>query len=209
MSSRFHIAKASFIISAPDLARCPDMQNRPEVAVVGRSNVGKSSFINALVRHNGLAKTSQTPGKTRLLNYFDVQGKLGEKPAGMVLVDLPGYGYARVSKTEQAQWRREMERFLKEREPLKLVLLLVDSRHGPQENDCQMAEWLQFFGLPILVIMTKVDKLSKNVIQKQRQLTAKGLDVMPEKVIPFSAVTKQGLDDVWRALIERDLVVTT
>jgi len=171
---------AVFVKSAPNIKDAPDMGGVPEVLMLGRSNVGKSSLINALVGHKGLAKTSNTPGKTRLMNYFLIDNQLA-------LVDLPGYGYAKVSKIQQQAWQVAFETYMRKREEIKLTLLLIDGRHGPQPSDVQMLDWLAAHNLPVTVILTKLDKINKNQYAKQQALTAQLLDVDREAVVLFSA----------------------
>lgn len=171
--------QAVFIKSAPSITDAPDLQGSPEVLMLGRSNVGKSSLINALVSRKGLAKTSNTPGKTRLMNYFWIDEKIA-------LVDLPGYGYAKVSKSQQQQWQKEFERYMREREEIKLTLLLVDGRHGPQPSDIQMYDWLMANDLPVKIILTKLDKVKKAQRAKQIKLTVSELEINPDDVLPFS-----------------------
>lgn len=164
----------------------------PEVAFVGRSNVGKSTLINGLLNRKGLAKTSGTPGKTRLINFFEVNGRFH-------LVDLPGYGYARVPKGEQAAWRNRIEGYLQGRGPLRLVVVLVDIRHPLAASDRQMVEWLAHFGRPCLVVATKRDKLSRSRVHQAAQLLSKETD---REVVAVSARAREGLDDLWRVLTE-------
>lgn len=150
------IKKAKFITSAPTIKECPEL-NLPEIALIGRSNVGKSSFINAIVNINGLAKTSNTPGKTKLINLFDIDETF-------IFADLPGYGYAKVSGKTQNQWQKSLEQYLLKRETLVSLIQLVDSRHPLQNNDLQMAEWIKYNNLPCFVIATKVDQISRSQI---------------------------------------------
>lgn len=168
----------------------------PEVAFVGRSNVGKSSLINALINRKSLARTSSEPGKTRTINFYNVEGKL-------YFVDLPGYGYAKLSKSEKAKWGSMIEEYLKNREQLSCILLIVDVRHDPSENDIEMYKWLKFYDYNTIVICTKTDKLSKLQVNKNLQRIKKVLQLEEgDKLIPFSAQTKQGKEDIWR-VIER------
>jgi GTP-binding protein len=146
-----------FSMSAPNLAGCPPVQY-PEYAFVGRSNVGKSSLINMLTGIKNLARTSADPGKTRLINYFLVDEQ-------WYLVDLPGYGYARISKGKRKGWDQMVREYIESRESLFYTFLLIDSRHEPQDNDLRFVEWLGMKGLPFCLIFTKVDKLSKNKLQ--------------------------------------------
>ncbi|HEY5948592.1 MAG TPA: ribosome biogenesis GTP-binding protein YihA/YsxC, partial [Kofleriaceae bacterium] len=147
-------ANARFITSAAESKQFPP-ESLPEIAVVGRSNVGKSSLINALTGQDGLARTSRTPGRTRLINWFEIDGKFH-------LVDLPGYGYAEVSRSMRESWRPLIESYLSERKTLAGVLLLIDVRRGPQDEELDFVPWLEARGTPIVVALTKSDKLAKN-----------------------------------------------
>ena len=166
------IKTSEFITSAVKRNQYP-VDVRPEVAFVGRSNVGKSSIINALTNRRKLAKVSQTPGKTRLINFFLINDE-------MYLVDLPGYGYAKVSKKEKESWGKTIETYLMEREQLKKVVLLIDSRHKPTADDILMHEWIKHFGYKVIVIATKSDKLSNNEIGKSKKLIKETLKLGPE-----------------------------
>lgn len=150
------ITKASFITSAPTLKECPQL-DLPEFALIGRSNVGKSSFINSIVGIRGLAKTSNTPGKTKLINLFNVSDLF-------IFADLPGYGYAKVSGKTQNQWQKSLEQYLLKRDSIVSLIQLIDSRHEIQQNDLQMAEWIRHNNLPCFILATKVDQISKNQI---------------------------------------------
>lgn len=178
------ITAAEYITSAPTLKECPDW-DLPEIAMVGRSNVGKSSFINTLTHRKNLAKTSNTPGKTRLMNFYRID------PA-FALVDLPGYGYAKVSKTMQAQWQKHFQVYLQKRPNLILVVQLIDARHGPQDSDEQMLSWLEHRDIPVVLVLTKVDKISRNDLGKQVQETARKLGLNPDQLFTFSAETGWG-----------------
>ncbi len=169
------IKNAQFLISSPDLALCPTL-NLPEFALLGRSNVGKSSFINALARNNKLAKTSNTPGKTRLINLF----KFNED---FVFADLPGYGYAKVSKTEQASWQKNLEKYLLEREALVSTIQFIDARHEIQKNDFQMNDWLKVNKVAVFSVLTKCDYVSRNEIAAKCKNVEKYFDCM---CVPFS-----------------------
>ena len=193
------IFTADYITSAPSLKECPDFQGTPEMVLVGRSNVGKSSFINSMTQRKNLARTSNTPGKTRYINFYSiVYGKSGADK--LLFVDLPGYGYAKISKAEQEKWRLNLEAYLGKRASIRLVIQMIDGRHGPQNNDIQMHEWLQFHGRRVQVVLTKIDKLSKNDIAKSVAQTARLLDSAPEDVITYSAETHLGRDKAWQAL---------
>lgn len=179
------ILSAEFIKSADGLKNCPDFR-LPEVAMIGRSNVGKSSFINALTNRKGLAKTSNTPGKTRLINLYNINNQL-------IIADLPGYGYAKISKTEQERWRKILEEYLLKRESLKFVFQLIDARHEVQNNDLQMRSWLEYHDIPIITIATKVDSMKKNEAAKSIQNLTKALDA---EIIAFSSKTCVGKDKI-------------
>ncbi|GAB6076176.1 ribosome biogenesis GTP-binding protein YihA/YsxC [Desulfurobacterium crinifex] len=160
-----------------------------EVAFVGRSNVGKSSLLNTLANNFKLAKVSSEPGKTRSINFYLVNNKF-------FMVDLPGYGFAKVSFKEQKRWRELIENYLKERDTLKGVFLLVDSRVGPTEKDRQMKDWLDFFGIPYVVVATKVDKLKSSEKQKLKKKIEEGFGDKDLRVIPFSSKTREGRVEV-------------
>ena len=150
--------QAKFVKSAEKLSQCPE-SILPEFPLLGRSNVGKSSFINGLANQKHLAKTSNTPGKTRLINYFDFSNSF-------MIADLPGYGYAKVSKEEQNRWQKNLEEYLLKREQIACLIQFIDGRHDIQKNDIQMREWVLHYNLPIITIITKVDCISKNQISK-------------------------------------------
>jgi GTP-binding protein len=190
---------AKFITSAPTLKHAPDLGGLPEFLMVGRSNVGKSSFINTLTRQKGLAKTSSTPGKTRLINFFELE-LAPEHP--VILVDLPGYGYAKVSHKEQEQWHRELPRFLQGRETIHSAFQLLDIRHPPKDSDIQMRQWLESIGRPVYTILTKMDKLSRTEATRQSQAIAKIMNLPEDSVLMFSAVTGYGRDKVIAILSE-------
>lgn len=166
----------------------------PEAAFAGKSNVGKSSLINALMNRKSLARTSAQPGKTQTINFYNINDAL-------YFVDLPGYGFARVSEGIKAQWGKMVERYLKRSEQLKAVFLLVDIRHAPSENDRIMYDWICANGYQPILIATKLDKIKKSQIQKQRQLILNTLGAKKETVlIPFSAQTKQGREEIYEIL---------
>ena len=172
----------------------------PEVAFAGRSNVGKSSLLNQLVRRKAFARVSRTPGRTREINFFEVNGRF-------VLADLPGYGYARISKERRAEWRPLIEGYLRRSPSLRGVVLLIDVRRDPTEDDLQMLDFLSEIGTPTIIALTKIDKLSSHAgAVRVRELTAAlGLD--EDQVIPFSAHTGRGRDELAAALVA--LVETT
>lgn len=167
-----------------------------EIAFAGKSNVGKSSLINSLINRKALARTSSQPGKTQTINFYNVEEKL-------FFVDLPGYGYAKVSKTERERWGKLIEDYLYQRETLKKVVLLIDIRHEPGENDKMMYDWIVHNGYEPLVIATKLDKLKRSQISKHVSMVKKGLGINNiNTIIPFSAVTKQGKDKIWEIFDE-------
>jgi GTP-binding protein len=182
---------AKFITSAAKPTDFPPPR-LPELAVVGRSNVGKSSLINALVGQNGLARTSRTPGRTRLLNWFEIDGRFN-------LVDLPGYGYAAVDRDMRAGWQPLIEEYLAKRDVLAGVLLLIDVRRGPEEEELDFVPWLENRKVPIVVALTKADKLPKN---KRMLEVAKAKKTLALKRDPIavSAQDGDGIEQVWRAL---------
>ena len=167
----------------------------PEIAFAGKSNVGKSSLINGLLNRKSLARTSSQPGKTQTINFYNINDAL-------YFVDLPGYGYAKVSKDVQEKWGVMIENYLQTSKQLKAVFLLIDIRHEPSANDKNMYEWVVYNGYDPIIIATKLDKIKRSQIQKQLKLIRQGLNVKPGTVIlPFSVQTKQGRDEIW-AMIE-------
>ncbi len=169
---------------------------KPEIAFAGKSNVGKSSLINALMNRKSLARTSAQPGKTQTINFYNVNDL-------MYLVDLPGYGYAKVSQSEKEKWGRLIERYLKNSGNLKAVFLLVDIRHGGNANDRQMYEWVTSEGFHPVIIGTKLDKIKRSQIQKQVKILRESLGADKDTIIiPFSAETKQGRDEIWDLMDE-------
>ena len=168
--------------------------NIPEVAFVGRSNVGKSSMINALLNRKDLAKVGAVPGKTRVINFFNVDNKL-------YFVDLPGYGYANVSKKEQQNWKIMIETYLHTRKQLELIIMIVDVRHLPTENDKIMHLWLRESNIPYIIAATKTDKISKSQVNRNINDIKKALEINNEiPVIPVSSKTKQGKDELWNLI---------
>jgi GTP-binding protein len=166
----------------------------PEVAFAGRSNVGKSSLLNALVRRKAFARVSKTPGRTREINFFAVNGLF-------VLADLPGYGYAKISKTRQAEWRPLIEGFLRKSPRMRGVVQLLDIRRDPSDDDKQMLDMLADLELPTLICVTKIDKLSKGAVAARVKELAGALALDPEQIIPFSAVTGEGRDELAEAVV--------
>ena len=167
---------------------------KPEVAFAGKSNVGKSSLINTLMNRKSYARISATPGKTQTINFYNINDRL-------YLVDLPGYGYAKVSEKEKAQWGRMIERYLRASTQLKAVVLLIDIRHEPSANDKMMYKWIVEQGYEPVIIATKLDKIKRSQVQKHVKMLKEGLGLVPgTKIIPFSSVTKQGRDEIWELI---------
>ena len=178
-------------------SKLPD-NDLPEIAFAGKSNVGKSSLINGLLNRKSLARTSAQPGKTQTINFYNVNKNL-------YFVDLPGYGYAKVSVEIRAKWGKMIERYLHGSPQLKKVYLLIDIRHVPSENDCMMYDWIVDNGYEPVIICTKLDKIKRSQVQKNLKLIREKLDLVPgTTMIPFSAQTKQGRDEIWN-LIEETL----
>ena len=166
----------------------------PEIAFAGKSNVGKSSLINALMNRKALARTSSQPGKTQTINYYNVNDAL-------YFVDLPGYGYAKVSLEIKAKWGKMIENYLKKSKQLKMVFLLMDIRHEPSENDRTMYDWVKKMGFQPIIIATKLDKINRSQISKQVKVLREGLKATKDTVIiPFSAQTKQGREEIYELL---------
>ena len=180
-----------FVMSAPSVDDMPDTS--AEIAIVGRSNVGKSSIINALSARKNLAQTSNTPGRTRLLNLYEMEGS-GEPPAAVV--DLPGYGYAKVSASMRDEWGRMIERYLLERPQLAMVVVLVDAEVGPTKLDAQMLEWVRSHGVPHQVVATKHDKVKSAKRQKRKAELAAGCQLQPGDIVWASAHKGTGIDQL-------------
>ena len=169
---------------------------KPEIAFAGKSNVGKSSLINGLLNRKSLARTSSNPGKTRTINFYDVENTL-------YFVDLPGYGYAKAPKTEIQKWGKMIEDYLYQRETLKSIVLLIDIRHEPGNNDKMMYDWLKHYNYDIIIIATKADKIKRSQLQKHIAMIRKGLNMSAEdKIIPFPSMTKQGKEEIWSVFDE-------
>ena len=170
----------------------------PEFAFAGKSNVGKSSLINALMNRKAYARTSSQPGKTQTINFYNINGAL-------YYVDLPGYGYAKIAVEVKEKWGKMIERYLRNSQMLKMVFLLIDIRHEPSANDKLMYEWIIFNGYHPVIIATKLDKINRSQVAKHTKAIRQGLGMAPEDIIiPFSAETKQGRDEIWD-LIEGSL----
>jgi len=194
-----HIRSARFVISSPDVGSCPE-QSFPEYAFIGRSNVGKSSLINMLVGKKGLAKISGTPGKTRLINHFIVNDE-------WYLVDLPGYGYAKISQSERAKWKKMINAYLLKRENLICTFILIDSRHEPQKNDLEFMAWMGEKQLPFVIVFTKSDKLTRIKLEESMEAYATNLsqswEELPRRFIT-SAVTALGKEELLAFISENN-----
>ncbi|MGB9803631.1 ribosome biogenesis GTP-binding protein YihA/YsxC [Desulfofundulus sp.] len=188
-----NIVSAEFVRSITELNRCPD-GGRPEVALAGRSNVGKSSLLNCLVNRRNLARTSNTPGRTRTINFYLINKRF-------YLVDLPGYGYARVPEKVRLNWGPLIEGYLSHRPELRGVVQIVDLRHPPTAQDVQLYQWLKHHHLPAVVVATKADKLSRSQGLQQLQVVRQTLGLVEEdRLIKFSARTREGRDELWRVI---------
>lgn len=169
---------------------------KPEVAFAGKSNVGKSSLINALMNRKSLARTSAQPGKTQTINFYNINNEL-------YYVDLPGYGYAKVSESVREKWGNMIEKYLRMSKQLKAVFLLLDIRHEPSANDKAMYDWIVYQGYQPIIIATKLDKINRSQKDKQIKLIREGLQVVPgTKIFPFSAESKQGREEIWACIEE-------
>ena len=176
-------------------SKIPDNQ-LPEIAFAGKSNVGKSSLINAMMNRKSLARTSSQPGKTQTINFYNIND-------AMYLVDLPGYGYAKVAESEKVKWGKMIENYLHTSKQLKAVFLLIDIRHTPGTNDKTMYDWIVYQGYKPIIIATKLDKLKRSQVQKALKEVRTGLGLNADDiVIPFSAATKQGRDEIWALMDE-------
>lgn len=184
----FKINHSSFVKSVAQISQLPE-EKLPEFAFIGRSNVGKSSLINTLTNKKSLVKVSNTPGKTQLINYFNINDSL-------YFVDLPGYGFARASKSAKDAWSKNIRNYLLHSEYLNLLFVLIDSRHGIKANDMEMFQFLYEYEIPCCVIATKRDKLSGNAWTKQRKLIGQQLNVSLSDVLAFSSVTRQGKNEL-------------
>ena len=186
---------ADILLSATNKSHYPQ-DGIPEVALAGRSNVGKSSFINTMLNRKNLARTSGKPGKTQLLNFFNIDDKLR-------FVDVPGYGYARVSKKEREKWGKMIEEYLTSRENLRAVVSLVDLRHEPSADDVQMYEFLKFYEIPVILVATKADKIPRGKWNKHESMIKKKLDFdKTDTFIIFSSINKTGVEEAWDAIFD-------
>ena len=185
------IRSAEFILSASSPWQFPP-PTLPEIAFAGRSNVGKSTLINSLLNRKKLVKTSSTPGKTQLINFFNINDKFH-------FVDLPGYGFAKVPENVRKQWQRLIESYLQERESLRNVVLIVDSRHGPTAQDRQLKDWLDYYERPVLIVASKVDKLKRGQIQKNLKIIRQDL-ALNKTPLAHSSLEKGRREEIWKNL---------
>ena len=186
---------ADILLSATNKNHYPQ-DDIPEVALAGRSNVGKSSFINTMLNRKNLARTSGKPGKTQLLNFFNIDDQLR-------FVDVPGYGYARVSKKEREKWGKMIEEYLTTRKNLRAVVSLVDLRHEPSADDVQMYEFLKYYEIPVILVATKADKIPRGKWNKHESMIKKKLDFdKTDTFIIFSSVNKTGVEEAWDAIFD-------
>jgi GTP-binding protein len=187
------VTSAEFITSAVKRSDYPE-EFLPEVAFAGRSNVGKSSLINTLVNRKHLVRTSSSPGRTQTLNFFQINNQVN-------FVDLPGYGFAKVPLKVKAQWKTMVESYLKNRTTLKLVIILLDIRRTPSSDDASLMRWLENFGIPFLMVLTKTDKLSQNKCSAQQRIIQDFLMLKREEVVCFSAVTRKGRQEILKHIM--------
>lgn len=189
------VNNVELIISAVRPEQYPET-DLPEYALAGRSNVGKSSFINTMIRRKSMARISQKPGKTQTLNFYKIEEAL-------FFVDVPGYGFAKVSKTEREKWGVMIETYITSREQLRGVIQIVDLRHKPTEDDRMMYEFLKYYEIPVIVVATKADKIPRSKWQKNAKIVRETLDFDPDdKFVLFSSETKMGKDEAWQFIKE-------
>lgn len=185
--------EVDILISAVKPEQYPEL-DLPEVALSGRSNVGKSTFINSMIGRKNMARTSQQPGKTQTLNFFNIDNQL-------IFVDVPGYGYAKVSKKQREAFGKMIETYITTREALKLVIQLVDLRHPPTEDDVLMYDFLKYYDIPTLIIATKEDKIPKGKVQKHIKIIKEKLELEPgDQIISYSSIEKKKQDQIWAAI---------
>lgn len=193
------VKRSEFVISAVSPKQYPQ-DDLPQIALVGRSNVGKSSFVNKLINRKRLARTSSRPGKTQTLNFYKIYGERFD----FHFADLPGYGYAKVSKQVQSQWGPMIQQYLLEGEDLLFVIQITDIRHPPSKEDRAMYAWLKDNGVPVVVIATKLDKIPKGKVQKHLKIIREALELEgADELVAFSAETGQGKDEVWKEIKKR------
>ncbi|MCD8028285.1 MAG: ribosome biogenesis GTP-binding protein YihA/YsxC [Erysipelotrichaceae bacterium] len=191
----YKVHKSLYILSAAWKSQWPT-HDLPEICLAGRSNVGKSSLINTICNHNGLAKVSGTPGKTRTLNFFNINDEI-------CLVDVPGYGYAKVNDKIKESFGEMIDTYLRQRSQLKGLILIVDYRHKPTQDDIQMYDYAKYYEIPVIVVATKEDKLKRNDLKKNEKFIKETLDFDDnDYFIPFSALKKIGVDQLWNAIFK-------
>ena len=208
MDEKIVVTKSDYVISAVSKKQYPE-EKFPEIVFIGRSNVGKSSLINSLTHRKNLARTSQTPGKTQTINFYKVELKISEETIfykNFYLVDLPGYGYAKTSKTNRVTWAKFIEEYLLNSREIKFVCQLIDMRHLPMESDLKMLNWLIEKNLPVLIVATKSDKLGKNEQKKNLAAIKKSLGIEELPVLQYSSIKNEGrsnlLDVIADSLLE-------
>lgn len=191
----YTIKKAEFVLCAAWKSQWPD-NDMPEICLAGRSNVGKSSLINTITNHSKLAKVSGTPGKTRTLNFFNINDELR-------LVDVPGYGYAKVNNKIKESFGDMIDTYLRERDTLKGLVLIVDYRHKPTRDDIEMYKYAKYYDLPVIVVATKEDKLKRNDLKKNEKIIKETLEFdKNDKFVKFSSLYKTGVDEVWQSILQ-------
>ena len=198
MDEKIVVTKSDYVISAVSKKQYPE-EKFPEIVFIGRSNVGKSSLINSLTHRKNLARTSQTPGKTQTINFYKVELKISEETIfykNFYLVDLPGYGYAKTSKTNRVTWAKFIEEYLLNSREIKFVCQLIDMRHLPMETDLKMLNWLIEKNLPVLIVATKSDKLGKNEQKKNLAAIKKSFGIEELSVLPYSSIKNEGRSDL-------------
>jgi len=192
----YKVNKAEYVLSAAWQSQWPEPDDLPEVILAGRSNVGKSSFINTLTGVNGLAKVSGTPGKTRTLNFFNINDELR-------LVDVPGYGYAKVSVKQLEQFADTMETYLTKRTNLRGMIQLIDYRRTPNDDDLSMYEYATYYNIPVVIIATKMDKIKRNDLKSNEKHIRDTLGFPADGTfVRFSSLTKEGVDEAWKAILD-------
>lgn len=187
------ITSAEFVKSALKRSNYPE-ESLPEIAFAGRSNVGKSSLINTVLNRKNIARTSSSPGRTQMLNFFRINNQV-------YFVDFPGYGFAKVPSHVRAQWKPMVEDYLKYRKTLKLVILILDIRRAPSSDDASLIRWFEAFGIPFLVVLTKSDKISKSKCSTQQKVIKEFLLLRDEELICFSAVTRKGRQEILKRIM--------
>jgi GTP-binding protein len=187
------ILNAEFVKSAKDPSGWP-REGLPEFAFAGRSNVGKSTLINVLVNRKNLARTGSKPGRTRLINFFQVNDEY-------MFADLPGYGWAGVSKAERASWKGMVEEYLSGRKELRAVVIIIDMRRGPEEEELELMAWLEDKDMPVIIVGTKSDKLKQGALNSARKELAKTTGVPEKEIVIFSGKTRNGREEIWKRLL--------